>query len=47
MSGVICDTTGLTKAPSNVFQMNSTTIDCSETAGIGKEEIKKLIKFSM
>ena len=47
MSGVICDTTGLTKVPSNVFQMNSTTIDCSETAGIGKEEIKKLIKFSM
>ena len=46
MSGVLCDTTGLTKVPSNVFQMNSKIIDCSETAKIGKAEIKKLIKFS-
>ena len=47
MSGVICDTTGLTKVPSNVFHMNSTIIDCSETATIGQAEIKKLIKFSI
>ena len=46
MSGVLCDTTGLTKVPSNVFQMNCKIIDCSETAKIGKAEIKKLIKFS-
>ena len=45
-AGVLCDTTGLTKVPSNVFQMNSKIIDCSETAKIGKAEIKKLIKFS-
>ena len=47
MSGVICDTTSLTKVPTNVFRMNSETIDCSETAEIGKAEIKKLIKFAM
>ena len=47
MSGVICDTTGLTKVPINVFHMNSDTIDCSETATIGQAEIKKLIKFSI
>ena len=46
MSGVICDTTGLTKVPSNVFHLNSQIIDCTETAKIDKAAIKKLIKFA-
>ena len=45
MSGVICDTTSLTKVPTNVFRMNSQTIDCSDTAKMDKAEIKKLMKF--
>ena len=47
MSGVICDTTSLTKVPINVFRMNSKTIGCLETSEIGKAEIKELIKFAM
>ena len=46
MSGIICDTTGLTKVPSNVFHLNSQIIDCTETAKIDKAAIKKLIKFA-
>ena len=46
MSGVICDTTGLTQVPVNVFHMNSDTIDCSETSPIDKYAIKELMKFN-
>ena len=46
MSGVICDTTSLTKVTSNVFQMNSTIMNCSETAKIDKAEIMQIIKFN-
>ena len=46
MSGIICDTTGLTKVPSNVFHLNSQIIDCTETAKIDKAAIKKFINFA-
>ena len=46
MSGVICDTTSLTKVTSNVFQMNSDIMNCSETAKIDKAEIMQIIKFN-
>ena len=45
MSGVICDTTTLTKVPVNVFHMDSGTIECSATARMDQAEIKELIKF--
>ena len=37
MSGVIFDTTGLTKVPTNVFHIKSDTIDCSETVKIDED----------
>ena len=46
MSGVICDTTSLTKVTSNVFQINGDVINCSETAKIDKAEIMQIIKFN-
>ena len=46
MSGVICDTTSLTKVTSNVFQVNGDVINCSETAKIDKAEIMQIIKFN-
>ena len=46
MSGVICDTTGLTKVPINVFHMNSETIDCTETAKIDGVEVGQLMNFN-
>ena len=44
MSGVICDTTGLTKVPPKVFHINSDTIDCSETVKIDEDAVKELME---
>ena len=45
MSGVICDTSGITMVPQNVFSMNSEVIDCDNTSKINSKHILELMKF--
>ena len=45
MSGVICDTTEITKVPQNVFSLKSKIIDCENTANINSEHVLELMKF--
>ena len=46
MSGVICDTTEITKVPQNVFSLKSNIIDCENTAKIDSEHVLELMKFT-
>jgi len=46
MSGIICDNSAITKVPDNVFNLDSTTVDCSSTAKVDASNIDELLKFN-
>ena len=46
MSGIICDNSAITKVPDNVFNLDSTTVDCSDTNKIDSSNIAELLKFN-
>ena len=45
MSGVLCDTTGITKLPENVFSINSKIVDCESVPKLELKDIPELLKF--